>query len=1192
MRTLVLIVLLALNFSLSYSAPLNGTYTIGGSTPDYSTINAAITALSTNGVSGPVVFNIRSGIYVTRMLIGNINGSSSNNTITFQSESLNPKDVVIQHMHIGTATNFNYTLYLDGADNLIFNYLTFEALPQTSTSTDANRVVYITNDANNIKFNRNIFKSWFTTSSSFNYSDCIYIGTDYDTSTENDYIEFSNNIIIGGNCGISYHGSKSSGTYYGKNLYIQNNQFEQQGKTGINVVLGKNIIIKGNQIKNTRTNILYTGIAVDQNTDSLSINANYIYSLSSGYGIGVSSSIPGSVNYEYVTNNIINIGPENTLNSSAGISTFRNKGVRYSYNTINILSNNRSCYGVSINSNDTSFLYNNIIYVKNGDNCLRFNDNNTSILTSNYNVYFNNNNDSLIRKVNVIYNTITDYSTATGNEIHSMQADPQFSGDVFPVSLNAQINNKGLPISNITFDYYGKLRSISTPDIGAIETNIPTTNAALISSSLQNSVPCPHENFPITVKIGNSGSVNLTSLKIKYNYNGTVYGPFSWIGNLVPGASDSMFVNSLNIQSGMFDFDFKIWVEQPNNIVDSFPYNDTLNYTYKIPLSGTYTVGDTGADFSSLLTAAGMLNTYGVCGPVVLNIKNGVYTETVLFDNIKGTSPINTLTIQSASNDSSLTEIRYSTPVLGFKNCNNITIRGLTINTTATQQCTALSMEGCYNITICNNIIKGTNASSLSYLIDFYTSTPLLPSNYGLIITNNIITAGYNQLRIASRSDNFGKDNVVSNNIFSGNCYRSIQSEYQENIKIINNIFDGTRNHGVLFNVSGKKASLFEKNKVNVSISGGKLLSYENCTLSSSAEPNTIQNNFFSSYGNIASQSIYINNSKYLNIYHNNFNILAVDTATYRPVIEWTNTAPFIAVFNNVFNSQNGIIYKYIGSLDTSSFKSDYNNFFTTNRYFYLYVQSGSNYRNYSQWLAAHQRDEHSIYSKPTFASNSDLHILNSPFLEQAGKVLPGIVHDIDNDVRAIPPDIGADEFVLDSANYFDVALLKILEPDSNSCQLPDSIGILVYNKSNFPVTSLAIRWFLFETQKDSIIYTVSLMPHDTIRLNLATFNYNANTYYEFGVEILYLNNKPDNVINDNKLGANFFYLNDVSIKSKPDGDCTNKTTLYIKHYPQTNVLWTTGETSGSIKVNSPGTYGVTVTNKNGCVKTGTITIN
>jgi len=89
---LLLFPLLLLTSSLS--AQLNGTYTVGP-TGTYTTLAAAITALQTNGVSGPVFMDIQSGTYTGNWSVPAITGASATNTITFRSQALNNTAVVL-----------------------------------------------------------------------------------------------------------------------------------------------------------------------------------------------------------------------------------------------------------------------------------------------------------------------------------------------------------------------------------------------------------------------------------------------------------------------------------------------------------------------------------------------------------------------------------------------------------------------------------------------------------------------------------------------------------------------------------------------------------------------------------------------------------------------------------------------------------------------------------------------------------------------------------------------------------------------------------------------------------------------------------------------------------------------------------------------------------------------------------------
>ncbi|WP_157976224.1 T9SS type A sorting domain-containing protein [Lewinella sp. IMCC34191] len=93
-------------------AQLSGTYTIGGFKPDYPTIGAAVAELNSAGISGPVLFLIRSGIYQEQVTLSSVNGASKYHTITFKSESGNAADVVVRYYP--TYSNGGYVLRFVG----------------------------------------------------------------------------------------------------------------------------------------------------------------------------------------------------------------------------------------------------------------------------------------------------------------------------------------------------------------------------------------------------------------------------------------------------------------------------------------------------------------------------------------------------------------------------------------------------------------------------------------------------------------------------------------------------------------------------------------------------------------------------------------------------------------------------------------------------------------------------------------------------------------------------------------------------------------------------------------------------------------------------------------------------------------------------------------------------------------------
>lgn len=83
-RAAFAVFMICMLFSINtVKAQMSGSYTIGTVGASYSSFNAAVSDLSTKGVSGPVTFNVASGTYTESITIGPIPGASSKNTISF-----------------------------------------------------------------------------------------------------------------------------------------------------------------------------------------------------------------------------------------------------------------------------------------------------------------------------------------------------------------------------------------------------------------------------------------------------------------------------------------------------------------------------------------------------------------------------------------------------------------------------------------------------------------------------------------------------------------------------------------------------------------------------------------------------------------------------------------------------------------------------------------------------------------------------------------------------------------------------------------------------------------------------------------------------------------------------------------------------------------------------------------------------
>lgn len=127
MKKLLLLIFCLLD-SLLGKAQMSGTYTIGGTSPDYLNITSAVSSLSSAGLSGPVIFNIRDGVYNEQIDIWF--PITPTNTITFQSEAGDSSAVTISCNALAT------TVVLGGGQTFYFKNLTIKNLTGIGTAID------------------------------------------------------------------------------------------------------------------------------------------------------------------------------------------------------------------------------------------------------------------------------------------------------------------------------------------------------------------------------------------------------------------------------------------------------------------------------------------------------------------------------------------------------------------------------------------------------------------------------------------------------------------------------------------------------------------------------------------------------------------------------------------------------------------------------------------------------------------------------------------------------------------------------------------------------------------------------------------------------------------------------------------------------------------------------------------------
>jgi hypothetical protein len=429
--------------------PLNGTYTIGGSNPDFITINSAIAALNNNGVNAPVVFNIRNGSYLELLLISPITGASATNTVTFQGESGDSSLVVING---STNSNQQNTVRLDTVAYLTMKHLSIIQSPNVN-----NNAALFINKGKYCTFSH--CKIWGHYSSNSSASDYGIQGIN-DTN-----MVFTKCNIRGG----------ASGNYFG-------NIGSNHTKLLIDSceIIGEVFMDKGTF--STLSNSTVSGRVVLQQTSRTNILNNFLQNMLQLISCSGYPQIPMKI-----YNNVI-LGGSYQGSVAYGFWTNSSSYFDFYHNTIYMNTPTMSGYAIYINpSTGIVNVKNNIVY--------RYDSNTSNYIFRYPNIeayvgYINSDNNLYYRNgtsFSINYTSLQAFADSTDLDSNSVYADPIFGtvnfADVNSYKATSNIlNNFTTSLSSVTTDINGNPRNPAHPTAGAFEMDGPPS--AMITNQL------------------------------------------------------------------------------------------------------------------------------------------------------------------------------------------------------------------------------------------------------------------------------------------------------------------------------------------------------------------------------------------------------------------------------------------------------------------------------------------------------------------------------------------------------------------------------------------------------------------------------------------------------------------------------------------------------------------------------------
>lgn len=533
--------------------PLKGIYTIGGASADFQNFSDAVLTLNYCGIDSAVVFNVNSGIYNEKIVINEIYGASSSNTITFQSASGDSTDVVLTYGKPASLDPLQATLALNGAD-----YITFKSMTINSTTSGASYNVYLTGGANHNTF-----------------TNCIITAPALSSST-------TRNIVIHG--GLNNYNQLNYNVIKGGYYAIYN-----YGESTTNLAQSNSMI--GNQISE-----FYTYGPTNYYQDSMIFRNNYITENSVGNG-NYPASFGYCDNYLEVSGNQLDLYPKS---STYGLRIYYCDGTtgmsgRVFNNNISINGGTGTNYGLYVTySYYQNISFNNVnltaggtssraLYMYNGgDNKLV--NNNLVTKTQAYTIYYAGSglttcdyNNLYTTSVQFAYlgSNLADlaaWKTASGFDSHSKSLNPHYYANNDLHVANPGLKSAGIAFDNVTVDFDGDIRP-TTPDIGSDQF------VAQAKDAVAYAVLNPAGNYlisgsvsDVSLSIMNFGTDTLYSIPVGYIYNNATPITELWTGTLLPGDTVGHIFNTPIIgQTGAKDLCVFTGLANDMNTV-----NDTL----------------------------------------------------------------------------------------------------------------------------------------------------------------------------------------------------------------------------------------------------------------------------------------------------------------------------------------------------------------------------------------------------------------------------------------------------------------------------------------------------------------------------------------------------------------------------------------------------------------------------------------
>ncbi|MBW7952022.1 MAG: hypothetical protein H3C56_05575, partial [Chitinophagaceae bacterium] len=965
---------------VTYNAPLTGTFTVGGTNPDYATPALAAAALA-NGVGGPVVFDIRPGTYTGQVVVnGPIAGTSAVNTITFKGQN---KTTTIISGNTSTAL-----FLINNASHVVVRDLT---ITNINTSTPVGIAVVGSSGSYNGKgtqlINCNVNVPIILSGTSSVGYGIIFTGTagGYGlTAMGADSVLVDSCTITGGGYGLVFYGSSNSN--YNRGNVFSNNLIDKCNYQGGYIAYQYNpVVVKYNTFNIQGQNYGFYGLYFYFNqSGNTSISHEIIGNRINNFGYyGLYCYYPtstGSAAPVKIYNNVLISYNTGSYTGYYGIYLYN--GNANSPDNVKVFHNTIIMRGTQTSNTATCFYYfgasyitikNNVFAVYSGGYTPLYLSTNPVGNTVNYNNYYN----ATGQTANLLYrgsffNSST-YQTATSGGDSSFNVSPSFvniNATPYPnVSMANGCDGKALDLtSEVPNDIVHATRSAANSTVGAYEFAGSALNSLAVQPLLTPVSPITTGTQDLIYTVKNTGSNLVYNYNASYKLNANTPVTMAISNTLAPCESDTIVFTSTNQVTLGLTNNLKWYTDSPNNTSDANAADDTMSVVLVAPLAaGTYTVGGVSPDFATVSAAVAALAN-GIGGPVVFDIRPGTYFGQYSLNGvIAGASNVNTITFKGSGASTCRLTGNYATAIFTLNGTKYVTIRDITIENTNTGTTSAISICGASRKILLNNVTARmpilTGTSSTGYCINVSGTVGGNGITTGMsdsitVDSCRTVGAGTGVTFYGSSSNSANAGMVLSNTVIDSCNYMGAYIYYNYNPVVVRNNTINMQgwNYGYygiyfFFNQSAHTTISHEiiGNRINNFGYYGIYLYFPIST--GSAAPVKIFNNVvvsqntgsYTGFYGIYLYNGYANSADNLKVYHNTIIMRGTQTSNSATCLYYSG-ASYLTAKNNIFAVYSGgYTPLYLGTNPVGN-TINYNNYYNATGLTSYLVYRGSYY--------------------------------------------------------------------------------------------------------------------------------------------------------------------------------------------------------------------------------------------------------